>query len=268
MRPLVEAPFAVRGLEYGGARPLFCVPLVAADMQNLLAQAGVALELAADLVEWRADFYQDATASAFTDSLGRLRTILRDKPIIFTLRIKGEGGAREIPQEIRKACYEAVSVSELVDLLDLELCNEPAFLESAVRVAHDHGVRLILSSHDFEKTPANEELLEKISLMSRRGADVAKIAVMPQTAGDVLRLLEVTLEARQRFPRLALCTMSMGRLGVLSRVAGFLFGSDMAFGAGQESSAPGQIPIADVRVISEKLLKYAGADSWKSGAAR
>ena len=268
MRPRVEAPFAVRGLEYGGARPLFCVPLVAADLRNLLAQAGVAHELAADLVEWRADFYEDLTVGGFIDSLSRLRSILPDEPVIFTLRIKAEGGAREVPQEIRKACIEAVSASGLVDLIDLELCNETAFLESAMRVAQDHGVRVILSFHDFEKTPANEELLEKISLMSRRGADVAKIAVMPQTAGDVLRLLEVTLEARQCFPRLALCTMSMGRLGVLSRVAGFLFGSDMAFGAGQESSAPGQVPIADARVISEKLLKYAGADSWKSGAAR
>jgi len=268
MRPHLEAPFKVRGLEYGGPRPLFCVPLVAATLHELLAQAQVAHELAADLVEWRADFYNDATRGGFIDSLRRLRQILEDEPIIFTLRLKGEGGAREVPQEIRKACIEAVSSSGLADLLDLELGNGPAFLEPAVRAAHDHGVRVILSFHDFLRTPADEELLDKIALMHGLGADVAKIAVMPQTAGDVLRLLGVTLEARQRFPRLALCTMAMGRLGALSRVAGFLFGSDMAFGAGQESSAPGQIPIAEARAIAEKLLGHAGADSRQSGAAR
>jgi len=135
------------------------------------------------------------------------------------------------------------------------------FLEPLMRVAREHDVRVILSFHDFDQTPANEELLGKIDLMCRRGADVAKIAVMPRTAGDVLRLLEITLEARKRFPRLPLCTMSMGRLGILSRIAGFLFGSDMAFAVGQETSAPGQIPIAEARALAETLLKLAGANS-------
>jgi 3-dehydroquinate dehydratase-1 len=96
--------------------------------------------------------------------------------------------------------------------------------------------------------------------MHGQGADVAKLAVMPRSAGDVLRLLEITWEARNRFPRLPLCTMSMGRLGTLSRVAGFLFGSDMAFAVGQETSAPGQIPIAEARALAGTLLKLAGAD--------
>lgn len=51
--------------------------------------------------------------------------------------------------------------------------------------------------------------------------------------------------------------MAMGRLGILSRVAGFLFGSDMAYAVSQESSAPGQVPIADARAISDGPLKYA-----------
>jgi len=259
MRPCVAEPFVVRGLEYGGARPLFCIPLVAADRQQLLDQAKVAHELAADLVEWRADFYRDVTAAGFVDSLGRLRTALPKEAIIFTLRAKAEGGAQEISQVDRRTCIEAVAASGLADIVDMELSNELRVLESVVRVARGHGVRVILSFHDFLKTPANGELLEKIGSMHHRGADIAKIAVMPQTNGDVLRLLEMTLQARQRFPHLPLCTMSMGRLGVLSRVAGFLFGSDMAYAVGQESSAPGQIPIVEARALAEKLLEYAGA---------
>jgi 3-dehydroquinate dehydratase-1 len=258
MRPCVETPLNVRGLEYGGARPLFCVPLVAADLGSLLAQAGVAHSLSADLIEWRTDFFQDATAKGFADSLSRLRSVLPNEPIIFTLRIKAEGGAREMPQDAREASIESVAATGLADIIDIELCNDTPFVESVVRVAHENGVRVILSFHDFEKTPANEELLAKISLVNLRGGDIAKIAVMPQTHSDVLRLLEVTLQARRCLPRLPLCTMAMGRLGILSRVAGFLFGSDMAYAVGQESSAPGQIPIAEARAISEGLLKYAG----------
>ena len=261
MRPCVEMPLKVRALEYGGARPLFCVPLVAADLESLLAQAGVAHDLAADLIEWRADFYPDATVSGFVDTLDRLRGVLRNEPIIFTLRIKAEGGAREMPQEARRALMEGVAATGLVDIIDIELCNDTPFIESVVRVAHENGVRVIHSFHDFEKTPGNEELLGRINLMSRRGADIAKIAVMPQNHSDVLRLFEVTLEARTRLPRLPLCTMAMGRLGILSRVAGFFFGSDMAYAVGQESSAPGQIPLSEARAITEGLLEYADGDA-------
>jgi len=261
VRPCVEAPFFLRGIEYGGARPLFCIPLVANDLMHLLAQAKVALDLAPDLVEWRADFYKHVTPDVLLDSSCQLRAVLKDKPIIFTLRIKAEGGGQDVPQETRRAWIEAIAASGFVDMIDIELCNGTPFLEPIMRVAREHGVRVILSFHDFDQTPANEELLGKIDLMYHQGADVAKLAVMPRTAGDVLRLLEITWEARKRFPRLPLCTMSMGRLGILSRIAGFLFGSDMAFAVGQETSAPGQIPIAEARAIAETLLKLVGANS-------
>jgi len=93
--------------------------------------------------------------------------------------------------------------------------------------------------------------------MRERGASIAKVAVMPRSEEDVLRLLDVTIGARREFPDLPLCTMSMGRLGSITRVAGFLYGSDMAFAVGKEASAPGQIPIEDARRMAEHLLRYA-----------
>ena len=78
---------------------------------------------------------------------------------------------------------------------------------------------------------------------------------MPRVPGDVLRLLQVTLAARQLFPAVPLCTTSMSGLGFLSRVAGFLYGSDMAFAVGTAVSAPGQIAIAEARALSESLLR-------------
>lgn len=257
MRPCVEAPFSVRGLEYGGAKPLFCVPLVAGNLPHLLAQAEAAHDLAADLVEWRADFYGDLTPATLVGALGRLRSVLAREPIIFTLRVRGEGGAQEISQETRRICIEGAAGSGVVDFVDLEISNDIPFLDSAVHFAHERGVRVLMSFHDFSGTPANAQLLEKIGIMNQRGADVAKIAVMPRAAADVLRLLEVTLEARRSFPRLPLCTLSMGRAGVLSRVAGFLFGSDMTYVVAQEASAPGQIPIGEARAIANGLLRLA-----------
>ncbi len=256
MRPCVESPFSVRGIDYGGAKPLFCVPLVAEELAPLMAQAEIAHAVSADLIEWRADFNKEISAAKLVESLGRLRSVLKSEPIIFTLRIKTEGGAQEIPQDIRRECIEAVISSGRADIVDIELCNEPSFREPVLRKAQQHGVRIILSAHDFQGTPADDEMLEKIRTMDRLGADVAKIAVMPRAPTDVLRLLQVTFEARRCFPRLALCTMSMGSLGAISRVAGFLYGSDMSFAVGQTASAPGQIPIADARAMTDKLLFY------------
>ena len=53
-----------------------------------------------------------------------------------------------------------------------------------------------------------------------------------------------------------LAIMAMGALGSLTRVAGFLYGSDMAFAVGKEASAPGQIPIADARKLTQMLIRY------------
>jgi 3-dehydroquinate dehydratase-1 len=234
------------------------VPLVAKNLRELIDQAHIARHAGADLVEWRADSYSDVTAQSLIEAARDVRLILDREPILYSLRIAAEGGARQISQEIRKECMDAVVRSRLIDLVDAELCNGPEMIGSLIQTAHGHSTHVILSFHDFEGTPANATLLGNISDMIALGADVAKIACMPREPGDVLRLLQTTLSARQTFPAVPLCMIAMGSLGSLSRVAGFLFGSDMTFAVGQQSSAPGQIPIAEARNLTETLLRYSG----------
>ncbi|MBL8178856.1 MAG: type I 3-dehydroquinate dehydratase [Bryobacterales bacterium] len=256
MKPTVEAPLRVRGLEFGGAKPLFCIPIVPVDAADLAAQAEIAHRLGPDLVEWRADFYQHSTPEAFLDAARVLRQSLPSEAIVFTLRWKAEGGVREIPQPLRQSLIETVLRSGCVDIIDLELASEPAFLDPLLSLARDNGVRVILAMHNFTQTPPTEDLLGRVAAMNARGADIAKLAVMPQTAADVMRLFQVIVEARRQFPHLPLAIMSMGALGSITRVAGFLYGSDMAFAVGKEASAPGQIPIEDARRMAELLLRY------------
>jgi 3-dehydroquinate dehydratase I len=257
MKPCVSRALRIRSIEFGGPKPLFCVPLVATDVESLLAQAEVARGLGPDLIEWRADSYANQSGDGLVAAAGRLRTAVREIPIIFTLRIKTEGGARLIDQSLRSSCVDAVLRSGHVDIVDLELSNGREFLRPLIDIAHKHRVSVILSFHDFRRTGDHDELLGTIGALVEAGADIAKIACMPQTSQDALRMLQVTYAARQEFPDVPLCTMSMGKLGSITRTAGFLFGSDMAFAVGQEVSAPGQIPLADARAITEKILEYA-----------
>lgn len=256
MRSTVIPPLHIRGVEFGGTKPLFCVPLVARDIADLIAQAEFAHSLAPDVVEWRADSYVRLTPEKAKEALQKLREILDHELLIFTLRVKAEGGKNDMDQEQRIACIVGGLKSRAADLVDIELSNGPHFIQT-IKDAAAGNVRIILSFHDFEATPDKDFLYRKVEEMARLGTAVAKIACMPQTPLDVLRLLEVTSLARKAFPSLPLCTMSMGGLGSLSRVAGFLYGSDMAFAVAREVSAPGQIPIGEARSIAESLLRYA-----------
>ncbi|MFN7938365.1 MAG: type I 3-dehydroquinate dehydratase [Bryobacteraceae bacterium] len=256
MKPSVEAPIRIRGIEFGGSKPLFCIPIIPLNAADLASQADVAHRLQPDLVEWRADFYQDRTPEGFLSAARSLRKTLPDEAIIFTLRWKSEGGAHDIPQPVRQNLIETVLRSGLIDIVDLELASDPDFLSPLLSVAREHGVKVILAMHDFTQTPPTEELLAKINAMQTLGADIAKLAVMPKSQEDVLRLFQVIVAARKKHPSLPLAIMSMGALGSITRVAGFLYGSDMAFAVGKEASAPGQIPIEDARRMAALLLRY------------
>jgi 3-dehydroquinate dehydratase-1 len=257
MRLCAKPPLLIRGIEFGGPNPLFCIPLVAKTLTELLAQAKVAHDLHTDIVEWRADSYEDFSEDAIVHGADALRKALPRQLILFTPRARLEGGAREIALKSRLSCIHRLLSSASIDLVDIELSSGPATVAEVIDAAHESSKHVIVSFHDFEKTPVNEFLSEKISAMIHQRADVAKIACMPRNPEDVLRLLEVTLAARRAFPSTALCTISMGGLGVLSRVAGFLYGSDMTFAAGAASSAPGQVPIAEARALTDLLLRNA-----------
>ena len=79
---------------------------------------------------------------------------------------------------------------------------------------------------------------------------------MPQSMEDVLTLLAATLLARREFPETPLVTMSMGPLGSITRVAGWLFGSDLTFAVGVASSASGQIPADDLKKVYQVLYDF------------
>ena len=76
---------------------------------------------------------------------------------------------------------------------------------------------------------------------------------MPQTEEDVLRLLSVTSEFYKENPDTPIISMSMGKLGMISRLCGETFGSCVTFGAGKNASAPGQIPVEKLQMILTTL---------------
>lgn len=186
-------------------------------------------------------------------ALAEIRGALKALPLLFTFRSKKEGGETELSDEAYFALNREAARSGLVDVIDIELFNDEAQIRALVDDAHAAGVKVIMSNHDFHKTPAQEDIIYRLRRMQDLGADLPKIAVMPQSPQDVLTLLAATLTMKEKYATRPLITMSMGKSGGVSRVTGRLFGSAMTFGTVGQASAPGQIAIAKLREVMDTL---------------
>ncbi|MBF1357436.1 MAG: type I 3-dehydroquinate dehydratase, partial [Megasphaera micronuciformis] len=100
---------------------------------------------------------------------------------------------------------------------------------------------------------AKEEIESRLIGMKKLGAHVAKLACMPQSAKDVLTLLAATEQVKSQYPDEPIITMSMGKLGAVSRISGEVFGSSLTFGSAKKASAPGQIEVTVLQKILETL---------------
>jgi 3-dehydroquinate dehydratase-1 len=250
MRPQSIIKVKVKDRVIGGQNPLICLPLVAMDKSTLLEQAKEIEKLGPDLIEWRADSFSRVEDLKFTmETLKDLRGVIASIPLVFTCRPAGEGGFREIPQDIRIALIKEIIKSGLADMVDFEISNGSLLVKEIKGMVEKGETRLMLSYHNFSETPGEEFLLKKLEEAQELGADIAKIAVMPGDFRDVLNLLSATLRARTEKLKIPVAAMAMDTAGLISRIAGGLFGSDITYAEGTVQSAPGQIHVHDIRRI-------------------
>ena len=247
----MTAQLEIRGRLLGGGRPpLICTPLVGRTAEAVQDELTRILPKSPDLLEWRVDFFD---AIHDTDQvLATARTIRRrvgDTPVLFTRRSIREGGETiPLDEPAVVALYRAVCADASVDLIDFEMNNDPAYIEAVREASRQQGIHLILSYHNFQTTPSLDELAGRFEQAERLGADIGKVAVMPNGPGDVLTLLGATLQGLEQ-RAIPLISMSMGGYGSLSRLFGWVFGSSVSFAVGDRSSAPGQIPVSEVRTV-------------------
>ena len=244
----------VKNITFGAGKPLICVPLIGRTLAAIGEDARQLAEIQADVIEWRADHFESVDdVNAVKAALQQIRAILPQVPLLFTFRSKKEGGEHELSDDAYFNLNSEIARSGLVDLIDIELFNEEPRIRTLVAQAHSAGVKVIMSNHDFHKTPSKTEIIARLCRMQTLGADLPKIAVMPQSPHDVLVLLDATLTMKEEHATCPLITMSMGKTGVISRLAGEVFGSAMTFGAARQASAPGQIAVQSLREMLNVL---------------
>lgn len=246
----------IKNVILGEGAPKIIVSLMAKDIAAVKSEALAYRSADFDILEWRGDhFAAIADTAAALEALRELRAVFPDKPILFTFRSRKEGGEEELAPEAYIALNIAIAESGLVDAIDLELFTGDALVSQAIARAHAKGVKVVMSNHDFYKTPAKEEIVKRLTKMQELGADVPKIALMPESKTDVLTVLAATLEVSEKIADRPIITMSMSKTGVISRLAGEVFGSAATFGAVQKASAPGQISVTDLRTVLSIIHK-------------
>jgi len=215
----------VKGLNLGKGHPKICAPMIGDTREELLREAILAKEAGADLVEWRIDYYEDVFQyEKVTETLVLIHEMLDGLPVLFTFRTIAEGGKRDITIRAYHELYLQMIRSGLVDMVDLELDKIESLEKELLAEIKQRNIPLIISSH------------------------------MPHNERDVLRLMELTRRAGA-FVSMPLITMSMGQLGMISRLSGNLTGSVMTFGAltSEKASAPGQITVKELKSIIKLL---------------
>ncbi len=241
----------LRDTELGAGRPAIIVPVTGAEVSEIMDQTRRAVEAGAEIVEWRADhFRQLENPTATGRLLAAVRAAVGHTPLLFTVRTVSQGGQATLAPLHYRATLLNAARSGHADLLDVEYRHPTA--AEVIAGAHRAGVAVLASHHDMSATPPFEELVARLAAMEAMGADACKMAVMPQDAVDVAQLLLATA-TRAKDADTPLITISMGALGAASRLVGGAFGSAATFATVGPASAPGQLPIDDVRGWIDQL---------------
>ena len=240
----------VRDIEIGAGAPKIIVPIVGVTKNDIIEEAKTFHSIPVDVVEWRVDWFEGVFDLAqVEDVLKDLRSALGETPILFTFRTSKEGGEKEISVSDYAALNIAAAQSGYVDLIDVEAFTGDDIVKTIIDAAHEAGVKVIASNHDFFKTPEKEEIIRRLRMMQDFGADIPKMAVMPTCKQDVLTLLSATLEMSEKYADRPIITMSMAGTGVVSRLTGETFGSALTFGAASKASAPGQVGVHELKQV-------------------
>ena len=213
-------------------------------------------------------------------------------PVILTLRTSEEGGYAELSRrdyytiirDIIESAEPAISQDDMMidrfedseikrrtedgfaenncwppDIIDIEAFDqddEDGFdkVEFIVNLAKENGLAVILSNHDFDKTPPADEIIKRICIMDRLGADIPKVAYMPQSEKDVQTVIRAAYDAREccKKPFIAL---SMGREGLITRICSGRAGTAVTFASVSGQSAPGQVSVSYMKYLLERYYR-------------
>lgn len=199
--------------------------------------------LDADIIEWRADYLPK---EAILQVAPAIFEKFAGRELVFTLRTRSEGGEIDLSPEEYIHLIKEVAQFYQPDYIDFEYYSFKDVFEEMLDFPN-----LVLSYHNFQETPENMmEILSELTILNPK---LVKVAVMAHTEQDVLDLMNYTRGFKTLNPEQEYVTISMGKVGKVSRITADVTGSSWSFASLDEVSAPGQIFLASMKKIREIL---------------
>jgi len=213
-----------------------CVTVAETNHAKLKQTLKIALKKS-DYVEIRFDFLR-------TEQIPQiLEDIKKDlNKIVCTLRPKLEGGKFSGSEK------ERISILKLIAeynpyLLDVEFGTIRKNSDLA-KYLKTTKTKLLISEHDFKKTPKFPELKKKIKQMAKFSSNV-KIVTSAKSTNDSTRVLQLY----KNRGKISLIAFSMGDLGRMSRILSLYLGSPYTYVSLGKPIAPGQFSLDEVKKI-------------------
>lgn len=197
----------------------------------------------ADIIEWRADFL---AKDAILQVAPAIFEKFAGRELVFTLRTRAEGGEIELSSEEYVQIIKEVAQLYQPDYIDFEYFSYKDVFKEMLDFPN-----LVLSYHNFQETPEN--MMEILSELTSLSPKVVKVSVMAHTEQDVLDLMNYTRGFKTLNPEQEYVTISMGKMGKVSRITSDVTGSSWSFTSLDEASAPGQISLSNMKKIREIL---------------
>ena len=196
-----------------------------------------------DFLELRLDaFAAPADLERLEKSIPKLAA-----PLIITARHPLEGGAGRLTPGQRRALHKRFL--PYASLIDVEL-RSAAALADVIAQAQAEGVGVILSHHDFRRTPPADQLRKLCRKAQTAGCCIFKVATMAHEARDLATLLDFLATPRRGAPLLSV--MGMGPFGKISRLALAKAGSVLNYGYLDKPQVAGQWPAV---LLKERLAE-------------
>ena len=192
-----------------------------------------------DLVEFRFDL---------VSSLAPKPLLQTTVPTILTIRSKKEGGSFQGSERERLLLYQELIPH--VSAVDIELSSK-TILGDVIENAHDAKKKVIVSYHNFDKTPNALALDKLLKRAKSAGADIVKVAVFAKDHKDIQKLARFTVEnANQN-----IVTIAMGEVGALSRLFFPALGSLLIYAplSAKDKTAPGQIDCKGLSLLVKRF---------------
>jgi 3-dehydroquinate dehydratase-1 len=228
-------------------------PVIVGVLKRLSIQdANRAKESGADVIELRLDLLEGDERN-----IEQVKEFLKEQklPVIVTNRRREEGGSFVGTEEERIAMLSRIIEAAPVNAVDIEFLSHEEVKNKVIETANNLHIPVIISFHDFNGMPRRKDISNIIESMYDEGGSIAKIAVTPKSLNDALFLLTLTHEVSSVGKLLVCIGMGSDSVGRHLRLIAPIYGSVLTYGyiEGEESVAPGQFSVRELRLIRDKI---------------